>query len=154
MTSTRSRGQPRPTTNSVRLYCTRVDSGFLTIWITCDCRTYTIASRSRWRGVILDAVTGTPLRRSALPAFILHLRGVRGRAQRFEHHRAEEHEEPASTGRGEAVPARRRGQRQVRRGGSHPAVSACASAPAGEPPRRGARGAKTEKEEAREDGGG
>src|SRR5215470_4557617 len=83
---------------------------------------------------------------------MLHLLRVRGRAQRLEHPRAEEREEPASTGQREAVPARRREQRRVRVRGSHPAVSASASAPTGEPPRRRVRARRTEKAEVREDG--
>src|SRR5215470_9618977 len=83
---------------------------------------------------------------------MLHLLRVRGRAQRLEHHRAQKREEPASTGQREAVPARRREQRRVRMRGSHPAVSASASAPTGEPPRRRVRARRTEKAEVREDG--
>ncbi|CAN96868.1 hypothetical protein predicted by Glimmer/Critica [Sorangium cellulosum So ce56] len=109
-----SSGQPSATACSVRLYCRCADSGWCRTCAGWDCCTYTIANRSGWRGAILNEANAAPSRRSAVPALIVHLHGTRRGAQRFEHHRAEEREQPASTERGETVPARRQGQQQAR----------------------------------------
>ena len=49
ITSTREAGQPNPTARSTSPYCSRVDSPWSSTCWRVDWRTYTTASRSRWR---------------------------------------------------------------------------------------------------------
>src|SRR5512135_2965280 len=103
MITTRSAGQPSLCANCARAYCRSRDSRFS---ITCcgdDCRTYTIASRSRCRSRIFDVdlrpkVVGdevTPAdpssrsRTRASRAFIAHLQVVGGCVELSKHDAAE-----------------------------------------------------------------
>src|SRR5471030_2156692 len=73
MVNTRSRAQPNATACSAKPYCRSVDSRFS---ITCfgeDCRTYTIASRSRCSGSIFedaDRASGTTWGRGTSPGVV------------------------------------------------------------------------------------
>src|SRR4051794_19208657 len=135
MITTRSAGQPSRCASCARAYCRSRDLRFSSTCCGEDCRTYTIASRSRCRPRIFDVDLSpkgvfavAPSSRSRTPAsrdFIAHLRVVSRRVDLSGHDAAEDRQRSLALFVRQATPEvvdLRRPDGRVARGGARPAT--------------------------------